>query len=516
MKKITIVTAVVLVLMMLVSSASACTSIYVGANLTDDGAKIFGRSEDYSNSQNKLFFDVETGKYKTGDVYDGCYGFSWTFTHDSYAHTAFSDDNAFDGVCPDCGDDHAHTPYEAAGTNQMGLSMTATETLGCSDAAYEADPYEDLGIEEAEIVTVILSEAATAREGVELLAKIYDENGACGGSGIIIADDKEAWYIENVTGHQYIGVKLNADLLFMEPNMSVIGVIDLDDTENVIASEKLIATAQEGGFFVGDADANVIDYVASYNADQTANARMYDGIEYLTGAAADELAFADYCISNVDAEGNIVPMYTNIKAADTMTIDDVIDFYKVATIGTERSLENHIFQIYAEDNLLDTVEWVSMDDGSKNIFVPYYPMITSAIADSYKLGTACAEFVEEEPEEGLYYACSKRVWTEDGPAMAEGFMVFPENWRDSFYWCSDVMSNLLYYGGYDEETVAAAVAAIADEQAKVYADFDAMKAAVAACETAEEMVEVATDASMAMAEEVKAVTEGIIDGLLAK
>ena len=51
-------------------------------------------------------------------------------------------------------------------------------------------------------------------------------------------------------------------MAFAQPNMSIIGLIDLDDTENVIASENLIAVAQQAGTYVGDADANTIDYVA--------------------------------------------------------------------------------------------------------------------------------------------------------------------------------------------------------------------------------------------------------------
>ena len=47
------------------------------------------------------------------------------------------------------------------------------------------------------------------------------------------------------------GGRVNDDLLFLEPNMAVIGSVDLDDTENVIASPKLIETAKAAGTFQG-------------------------------------------------------------------------------------------------------------------------------------------------------------------------------------------------------------------------------------------------------------------------
>ena len=77
----------------------------------------------------------------------------------------------------------------------MGVTVTATETIGGSDAVYEIDPYEDLGIEEAEIPTILLSEAATAREALDLLLGIYDTAGCCG-FGLFIADNTETWYAE--------------------------------------------------------------------------------------------------------------------------------------------------------------------------------------------------------------------------------------------------------------------------------------------------------------------------------
>ena len=156
-KLLVTVFCIITALCMFINVASACTMIYAGAATTADGTMIFARSEDFANSRNKLFYYSPAGNHTAGEEYAGCYGFTWTFTHDSYGYTAFRDDNGegVEGVCPNCGETHAHTPYEAAGTNEMGVSITATETLYPSDAPDAVDPYEDAGIEEAEIVTVV-------------------------------------------------------------------------------------------------------------------------------------------------------------------------------------------------------------------------------------------------------------------------------------------------------------------------------------------------------------------------
>ncbi len=122
--------AFLLFLAILPAEALACTAIYIGSNQTEDGSTIFARLEEYSSDEGwpKLFEVIPESAYAAGEVYTGCYGFTWTFTHDSYGYTAFRDNNSW-GVCPDCGGTHAHTPYQAGGTNSQGVSVTATETL---------------------------------------------------------------------------------------------------------------------------------------------------------------------------------------------------------------------------------------------------------------------------------------------------------------------------------------------------------------------------------------------------
>ena len=72
-----------------VPSAFACTALYVGSDLTEDGTTMFGRIEDLgTNDYNKLFNISPAGKHTAGEVYEGCYGFTYTFTHDSYRYPA--------------------------------------------------------------------------------------------------------------------------------------------------------------------------------------------------------------------------------------------------------------------------------------------------------------------------------------------------------------------------------------------------------------------------------------------
>lgn len=469
----------------------ACTAIYVGSDLTEDGSTIFGRVEDfYSADWPKLYSAIPAGTHKAGDVYNGCYGFTWTFTHDSYSYTAFCDDIS-QGVCPDCGGTHVHTPYQAGGTNEKGLSVTATETLMENTSIKDADPYPETGIEEAEITTLLLSEAASAREAVELLASVFDDAGAYGAGSVLIGDAKETWYIESLSGFQYAAVKLNAGMLFVVPNISVIGLIDLDDTENIIASGNLIETAVTAGTFVGDKDENIIDFSASYavNYSDSSYSRLSAGLNYLNAGnnypehmEEADIESTSYSISNLDADGNLVMPYTNIEADRPMGISDVIGYFKTSPIGKARNAETHIFQI-SDDSPTGTVEWVAMANSRYSAFVPYYPMLTTDVYPAYEKGSSLAEYVDEEPAEGTYFPSDDR------------FVLYPDGWQDSFYWTFAVLNHL---AEADENKAAHIAEAMDNLQTELYGEWEKERSAVA--EAGEGAASLATEGSAGMAE----------------
>ena len=464
-----------------VPSAFACTALYVGSDLTEDGTTMFGRIEDLgTNDYNKLFNVSPAGKHTAGEVYEGCYGFTYTFTHDSYRYTARRDDNGL-GVCPDCDSTHEHTPYEEAGTNEKGVMVSATESLYGTDAVLSVDPYVDNGIEEAEITTVLLSEASTAREGVALLTSIYDNAGAAGGSGVFIADQNETWFVENLTGHTYLALKLSSSVVFMQPNIAAMGKIDLDDTDHVVASANLISVAQKAGTFVGDAAANVIDLDASYNGDITSD-RMAAGLNYLYGTdtfTKDNYSETDFAISNVGENGAIVPVYSNIQLTKKFSVEDSIHFFQTEPIGKTGNVETHLFQVSASGDLNTAItEWTAFDDDVYNAFVPYYPMLTTDTADVYKVSVHKVTRSDEQPTEGVWYQDAKgRYYT------------YPDDWTDSFYGVRDALSNLLTYGSNGNQVTAkdqaAAKASYAALQQEIMADYADMKAAVAAADTLE-------------------------------
>lgn len=435
--------------------ASACTTIYVGANLTKEGTPFVARTEDYGADMNKMWFISEAGHFKEGDKYLGCpeYGeFEWTFTHDTYRFTYFTND-IFNGKCPECGQENpTHWSYTEFGTNEKGLSVSATETISGNAEVKKVDPNVQekvdgkVGIEETDIPTILLAEAASAKEAVELLADIYDNYGAFYDSGIFICDQKEVWYVENCSGTQYVALKLNDDMIFLEPNLAVIGLVDLDDTDNVIASEKLIEVAKQAGTFVGDEKENTIDFRASYanlgteESPRVGTPRMADGLKFLNKDADYTAAdlFADnskFTISNVK-DGKIVPLYTNITADRELTKDDVFNYYKLSSIGKPSNQEIEIFQLFKDEPVeTGTVGWVGVGNMSNNVFIPYYPMLLEGMYEGYQTSTQVVTQTEQPPE-GFH------TWTTRNDGK---YVEYPENWRDSFYFTFEGLGGYILY-----------------------------------------------------------------------
>lgn len=504
MKKLWILmAALTATLLLCVISASACTMVYVGSDLTDDGSSFMARSEDYSNGYNKIAHVNQHGKYAAGSVYEGCYGFTHTFTHDSYAYTATSDDNT-SGVCPDCGQAHPHTPMEEVGSNEKGVSVSAMVTLSPNGAVVNADPMEDFGICESDMATILLSEASSAKEGVELLLNIFDTVGAGEPSGVLIGDQNEIWYVENFTGHTYTAVKLSSDMITMNPNMGAIGLVDLDDTDNVLSSANLIEVAKQAGTYEGSETENTIDVYKSYcaYANGSPNTRLVNGLNYFLASdtlSASTIVPEDFTISNVK-NGKVVSLYTNIQnKLGKISIHDMVDYYKVDDIANIGNLEWHIFQIQSADAPeTGTIEWLAMEHGQYSVAIPYFPSLTTDMYDGYKFGGEEATTTDTAPADPYGTYAFSSYW-------GSGYVVLPEGWENGYYWTVDALSNYALSDQCSAEDNALIHSELAKMQQLCYDKAAEMKAALAEM-SGDEAKAYATGQSAALTQQAHALT----------
>ena len=380
-------------------AVSACTGFIIGKDLTTDGSTLYGRTEDLEPNHNKNFVVRERKYNKAGDTFvDETNGFSFDLPAVSYKYTAVPDVTPEQGV------------FDEAGFNEEGVSISATVSASANDNIQKVDPYVKDGIAESALTSVVLPHVKTAKEGVELLAKIVREKGAAEGNIVTIADKTGVWYMEILSGHQYAAIKFPDDKYAVFPNTFFLGSVDKNDTENTILSADLEKIAQDAGTYK---EINGSFHVAqSYNPPlaEADRSRVWSGIkaldpnadvqyddEYfeLMHSTSDKLSLRDAMnLQRNRLEG------TDFKPQDQMELDGkgipdktkADPVYKYP-ISNPNVMEAHIFQL--KDNLPAStgggILWLAMGSPRNAPYLPYYGNISNTSQPYQEMSTAYNE-----------------------------------------------------------------------------------------------------------------------------
>lgn len=367
--------------------------------MTTDGSTLYGRTEDLEPNHNKNFVVRERKYNKAGDKFvDETNGFSFDLPAVSYKYTAVPDVTPEQGV------------FDEAGFNEEGVSISATVSASANDDIQKVDPYVKDGIAESALTSVVLPHVKTAKEGVELLAKIVREKGAAEGNIVTIADKTGVWYMEILSGHQYAAIKFPDDKYAVFPNTFFLGSVDKNDTENTILSADLEKTARDAGTYK---EINGSFHVAqSYNPPlaEADRSRVWSGIkaldpnadvqyddEYfeLMHSTSDKLSLRDAMnLQRNRLEG------TDFKPQDQMELDGkgipdktkADPVYKYP-ISNPNVMEAHIFQL--KDNLPAStgggILWLAMGSPRNAPYLPYYGNISNTSQPYQEMSTAYNE-----------------------------------------------------------------------------------------------------------------------------
>lgn len=251
--------------------------------------------------------------------------------------------------------------FGKAGFNEYGVITTTTLSATANEAVLKADPYIKNGITEADMASLILMQAKTAREGAELIAHIVDEKGAGEGNILFIADKNEVWYMEIYTGHQYAAVKVPQDTYAIVANAFYLGHIDLN-ADSVIASKKLIDLPKSENLLKEKDGTFHLAMTYRDQLDNYSQIRMYQeqkrfnpasSGEYDVNTTFDLFRKPERKIGLKDVMAVLRDRYDSSAFTDQKT-------YR--PIGIDVNLESHIFQI--KDTIpsaIGGVMWLSME-----------------------------------------------------------------------------------------------------------------------------------------------------------
>lgn len=411
-------------IMAMPTSALACTQMYMGKNLTADGNTYYGRTEDIGTRYLK-HYGIEPS-YGPGHTYSSNEsGFSYTSTKTTYRYSYVRDHPAeWDG---------RWDAYSEAGINEKGVSCSATLSTSYNDDAKAADPttehahkanpeVKNTGIGEYSYAGVILGESATAREGVELIGSLIDEQGVCSNDQIIIADSTETWLFAALSGHQWIAMKLADDIASLNPNIGNLTYnVDLDDTENCLHSEGIESMPKEKGF--AEYTDGKFDVAKTYG-EEISEAGMHQWSRYIQGRdyfMAPLAEGTDYEIVKDEREdarattGALVhemqPLFFQPGKSDWNTFEMIRSFAargeNVAglnantdgayAIGSNRNTEIHTFQIrHGMDPEIATIQWEMLSNAEFSVAIPLYSALLTEVSPYFSDQDVSFDHCEEE------------------------------------------------------------------------------------------------------------------------
>jgi len=204
-----------------------CTTILVGKKASYDGSTIIARNDDGGYTTKKLVVvkpQNQPKKYKSKISH-----IEIELKEKPMSYTCIPNVDLKDGI------------WGAAGFNEAGVAMSATETITSNALVLGADPYVTYkpkkgkekevkgGIGEEDYVTLVLPYIKSARQGVERVAKLLEEYGTYESNGLAFSDEKECWYLETIGGHHYIAKRCKDDEVIIMPNQLGIDNFDMED-----------------------------------------------------------------------------------------------------------------------------------------------------------------------------------------------------------------------------------------------------------------------------------------------
>ena len=364
-----------------------CTTLVVGEKATADGSFLVARSADSSSLKAQHFVVHPAVKGQKGvyscKAHGGVNDFTYPLPEDAMRYTTVPNWKT--------------QLHGAVGFNEAGLGLTGTESIFASDEVLAIDPYNvESGITEDDIPDVILPRCRTAKEAAALLGEIIETQGCGEGFGVAFVDEKDVWYLETGSGHQWFAERTPADMYFASGNQGRLGVYD-PANPNQMASKTLVSWATEKGFY--DPAKGPFNFSAAYTRDDGRD-RVYNDPrvwvmqKYLNPSLEQP----------VDA-GRSFPVY--LKPEKPVTLADMKalmrdhyegtphDPYVNGLNGDEPWRPISVFRTY-EAHVMQVRPWLPRPIGEVihiafgmadlSVFVPFYQGL-EAVPEQYGMGT---------------------------------------------------------------------------------------------------------------------------------
>ncbi len=456
MKRFWLTAVLVLAVIILPLNCFACTAVYVGRDASADGTVILGKSNDYQDVWPNHVAVTERAENAPGrsmPVDNGRTVFApLPETTYRYTSTPWMDSTvAMNGL-----------GYDATVcTNEYGVAMEMSITAFSNKAALAADPLVENGLSEFTAVDLVVCQSATAREAVSVLASLLDRYGSSEVNIALIADQREAWYVEMYSGHQYAAVKLPDDRVSVFGNEFSLEY--LSGYEENVVSSGLKSLPEENGFAVTGENGE-LNLLATYSGEEVVT--DYSHMRTWIGHRLLSSGYESYRKSDV---------YPLCFAPDRkVSVQDVMEILRnrfegteycpdetgrtdMRVIGTDTALSVHIVQVWPELPAdMACVTWESTGPALYGIFVPVSNAALS-VSEPYGRNQPAEAVMEFDTVLYPYYRFKElnTLCVENDTFWIYGFPV-RAYWHEAETAMTEVMSEVLRTAAGMEDREAAA------------------------------------------------------------
>ncbi|WP_125763037.1 C69 family dipeptidase [Companilactobacillus hulinensis] len=213
---------------------SACTSIMVGKDASMDGATYISRNEDRLVAIHPKKFFVQPAVSGRKETYVSPFNnLTVPLPEEGMRYTSTPN-----------GDD-SEGPNEEDGFNELNVGESATESVYANERVLAFDPFVKNGFAEDSLTTLVLPFIKSAKDGVRYLGELIKKYGSAEGNGIQFNDKDSVWYMEIVTGHQWVAVRIPDDCYAVAANQIAIEDIDFNDPENYMWADGIQEFVEE-------------------------------------------------------------------------------------------------------------------------------------------------------------------------------------------------------------------------------------------------------------------------------
>ncbi len=355
------------------AAACACTGMYAGRQVSEDGTVLLGRTVDSA-------------------PWNGCHRYVVTPRVEDVPGRVFrSTATHFRWVLPDTTWHYVGTPavstmkhgaLDSACANERGFVVSGTVTAHPNAKILEVDPFlPSTGAGEESLPGLLALCCATAKEALGMIDVVIAQCGHSNGEIYMLADKDEAWYVEVYSGHQWAAVKMPEDKVACWGNQFMLGSFDpaSPDTRH---SKDLFAVAEKAGTLVRGED-GLIDLRRSYAAPlrDYSNFRTWFGHRTFSPSTAGAYAEDRYLplfyspARKIGYRDMFELMRSRYEGTDRNPEENNLKMVRV--IGTTKQATSHVISLNPSlpAPLRGTI-WASLANSEHSVFMPLNAAIT--------------------------------------------------------------------------------------------------------------------------------------------